>query len=488
MHFGFFSKRAGRITRIQSKAIGFPRSIEQHGRRARIITSLMKNLLEKVFASINSAGIEYVIVRNYESLPDAIIDGDIDLLVSREDAERLRSILREMGFLIIPDLFPHTFALFFDETNGELIKFDIMDSLAFGQKMIMPFPGDYEKRVLDKRVLHGEFYIPSAEDEIILLLLHCVKDKGFFEPAYKEKLRKLAGCELDTEYVDGFFVNVFGQKLSENILPWIRRGKFERLAGLQTRVSMFLFKSLTMKSLLMSLTIVNQRVARKLLGRRGLRIALMGPDGSGKTTLARTIRDRRIFNTVCVYMGRDQFIIPTRRIFKYMLDRIKKKKGTNGTATAESRSEGLIQAKGIWRDGVDVVRFFHDLIDFYLRYFLYNYLHCRKGFLVINDRYIYDMLLGGEKVQRLWFFRWIIISLFPAPDFVFLLDAPAEKMHARKGEHSTAFLNAMKKKYAALSKIIEKCFVIRTSENAEESAHEIIAHIWKDYYRNLAQC
>jgi thymidylate kinase len=447
----------------------------------------MKEFLEKIFVAMNAAGISYVVLRNYESLPDIIIGEDIDLLVSRKDAARLNSILREKGFLIVPDILPHNFALFFDKKHGKLIKFDIVDRLAFGEKMILPFPACYEQQVLSRKLIHEGFCIPSVEDEIILLLLHCIGDKGFFKSAYKKRLQKLVSGELDTGYLSKCLSEIFGQTTSKNVVPWINKGEFENLVKLNRRVETYLLGRLSLESLLLALKILNQRVVLKLLGRRGLSIALLGPDGSGKSTLAEKIRDTQIFKTVSVYMGREQFVIPTRRILKCILGALKKdKRKKNGKKCSGGQHETLIPVKGACRDMVDVVRFVHDLMDLYVRYFLYNYLNRRKGFLVINDRYIYDMLLGGEKIRRLKLFGWVILRLFPAPDFVFLLDTPAKTMYARKGEHSVEYLDAMKTHYATLSTMVQNCYVIPTNRKADKSANEIIAHIWKEYYSNCA--
>ena len=443
----------------------------------------MKNILDKIFTLFNAAGLEYVILRNYESLPDRMIGGDIDLLVSSKDAQRLRSILNSMNFLIVPDIYPHTFALFFDETQGQLIKFDIVDHLAFGTKLIVPFPEYYKQTVLARKIRYKAFYVPSPEDEMILLFLHCLGDRGIFDPDYMKRLQGFVARELDIRYLTEFFDRTFVRTASHNIISWISKGRFDQLIKLRRRLAVYLARQLNRESLFVAITILRQRIARRVLDRRGLRIALIGPDGSGKTTLARNIKDRGIFKTKYVYMGRDQFVIPTRRILKFINNDLQK----NGVGTDASQPPALLPTEGKVRDIIDVGRFFHDLIDFYIRYFLHNYLYCRRGFLVINDRYVYDMMVNGEKIQRVRFFRWIISSLFPSPDFMFLLDAPAERMYARKGEHSVAILEAMKTRYAGLSTMQGRCYVIRTGRNADDSVHEIIGYIWRDYYRNLAR-
>jgi thymidylate kinase len=443
----------------------------------------MKNILEKVFESVNNAGLEYVILRKYDSLPDGMGDGDIDVLVSFKDVQRLRSILTGMNFLIVSDIYPHTFAFFFDETQGELIKFDIVDRFAFGTKLIAPFPKCYEQTVLGRRIRNKAFYVPSPEDEMILLFLHCLGDRGFFDPDYKERLQGLVARELDTRYMIKLLDRIFGRRKSHNVLPWIRKGRFDQLIKLRRQLGVYLARQLNRKGLLAVITILKQRGARRILGRRGLRIALMGPDGSGKTTLARNIKDRGIFNTKYVYMGRDQFVIPTRRILKFIGNDLRK----NSEGSVASQPSALFPTEGRIRDIIDVGRFLHDLIDFYVRYFLRNYLYYRKGFLVVNDRYIYDMLTGGEKLVQLPVVRQIFSRLVPAPDRMFFLDAPSTEMYARKSEHSVEVLDAMRRRYSSLSRMMRNCQSIQTGKNADEVANSIIAYIWKEYYCNLGK-
>jgi thymidylate kinase len=270
----------------------------------------------------------------------------------------------------------------------------------------------------------------------------------------------------------------------------LKEGRFAELIQLHALLRRFLAKNLQRTDLFFTFTILLQRIIRKFLGRKGLRIALLGPDGSGKSTLATLIQEKGMGPSVCVYMGRDQFIIPTRRLIKWLRSKIRKDRETSSkevNPSPSSQLETLIPVRGRTRDILDVFRLFHDLADYYARYFFKNYLNCRKGFLVINDRYIYDMLSGSEKVQRLPVVQWIIMHLFPAPDYIFLLDAPVDAMYARKGEHTTELLTSMKEHILKLQDQLDNCYIIQTNRNPEESASEIISHIWRAYFHNLAK-
>lgn len=447
----------------------------------------MSQLLTKIFAEMNNSRINYVVLRNYEEMPEVLSDGDVDILVSREDSSHLEDLLQNFGFLIVSDLFPHRFALFFDEAESEFIKFDIVDRLAFGKKMIMPLPSSFEQQILKNSITYKDFFVPAPDDEFFLLFLHCVGDRKHFKPAYQDRLKKLvADGSEQTNLVQSLDL-LFGGSAGEMILSLVRQENFIELCSLHTKLRAFLLRNLTFTHVLQTVKIFGQRISRRIFGRKGLRIALMGPDGSGKSTLANIIQAKDFLNTSFVYMGRDQFVIPTRRIIKKIRRLLGKDKSKGDDHSAPSQIETLIPVQGGYRDILDVFRFFHDLVDFYCRYFFYNFLKYRNGLLVINDRYLYDMLSGGEKIQKMGFIKWMILNFFPRPDYVFLLDAPASKMYARKGEHSVEVLDAMKVNFANLQEQLHNCYYISTDRSPQESAAEILAHIWRDYFLNLAK-
>jgi hypothetical protein len=64
--------------------------------------------------------------------------------------------------------------------------------------------------------------------------------------------------------------------------------------------------------------------------------------------------------------------------------------------------------------------------------------HRRRGRLVVFDRYGYDALVAqaDDRMSRKRAIRRAVIGrLAPHPDVVLVLDAPADRIHARKAEH-----------------------------------------------------
>jgi len=258
------------------------------------------------------------------------------------------------------------------------------------------------------------------------------------------------------------------------------------LLTLRLTFTQFLIKNLNINNVSTAFNIFLQKARRKLLGRQGLIVALLGPDGSGKTTLAEYIVKQQLFNAKYVYMGRDQFLIPTRKILKSVLRLIQGRPGSKPVSPSASSDETLIPVTGESRHALDVVRLLHDMADFYLRYLVFNHFPYRYGKLIVNDRYVYDLMIGNEQVQKHPFFRKYILRLFPKPDMVFILSVPANDMFVRKGEHTPGFLQAQKVQYGKLQTTLKNCHIIQTDVAIETSVNRVIALIWRAYFRNLA--
>ena len=52
--------------------------------------------LQHLFDRLNSSGIRYVVMRNYEPLPYSAGGSDLDLLVARQDGERTKVLLHDV--------------------------------------------------------------------------------------------------------------------------------------------------------------------------------------------------------------------------------------------------------------------------------------------------------------------------------------------------------------------------------------------------------
>jgi hypothetical protein len=138
---------------------------------------LVHEAIAATLSALESAGVAWCLLRGADELH--LVDGDVDLLVSRSDLERLRRALVALGGpspLASRGRQPH---VFFKGPIGEgsaIVKLDVVSRLAFG-----PFgelPTEAAASVLDARRREGELWHPAPADAFWTLLCHVLLDRG----------------------------------------------------------------------------------------------------------------------------------------------------------------------------------------------------------------------------------------------------------------------------------------------------------------------
>jgi thymidylate kinase len=102
-----------------------------------------------------------------------------------------------------------------------------------------------------------------------------------------------------------------------------------------------------------------------------------------------------------------------------------------------------------------------------------------RGRLVVVDRHPIETALapGGRAAAAK---RALLRAAVPAPDVTLLLDAPAELMFARKGEHDVFELQRQRDRYRALAETIGG-HVVDAARPADEVRRRATAIVWNAY-------
>ena len=160
--------------------------------------------LEDLFRQLDEENIIYVVLRNWEALPESVAVGphsDLDLLVHPAHVERVDRLWRGQrthaeDFRVqrkVPVLGP----------AGEQ-SYILVDVRSTDDGYM---PEDWCHRLLSRRVPHKMFHVLAPRDYFVSLLYHVVAHKGVMSPDYARRLVDLAeaaGVETDLARIGDF--------------------------------------------------------------------------------------------------------------------------------------------------------------------------------------------------------------------------------------------------------------------------------------------
>ncbi len=214
-------------------------------------------------------------------------------------------------------------------------------------------------------------------------------------------------------------------------------------------------------------------------------LALVGPDGAGKSTIAREVVRALPVPARHLYMGVNlessgRMLPTTRLVLALKRSRRLRSPGEAARRTAGSAGHGAAGggARKVLNDGYSALRLLAWLAEEWYRALIARS-YTRRGYVVVFDRhFLYDYYAshvmrrpGQSLVARLH--GQVLRRWYPRPDFVVCLDAPAEVLFARKREHDVAALERRRQEYLALARIVSDFAVI----DATQPMSEVVAQI-----------
>ncbi|MFQ5558062.1 MAG: hypothetical protein ACE5GB_11220 [Acidimicrobiales bacterium] len=204
---------------------------------------------------------------------------------------------------------------------------------------------------------------------------------------------------------------------------------------------------------------------RRRARRRGFSVALIGPDGAGKTTVARSLESELPLDMTYLYMGVSQEssgrLLPTTRIVRALRRRRGEvERGPRPVARPDAVRRPTMRSRVR-----AALRTTNRIAEESYRQLL-AWREMRAGRVVVFDRhfyadyYIHDVVdrTGLPMSRRIHGF--FLSRVLPRPDLIVYLDAPAEVLFARKGEGSVEILEQMREGYLRLGESAARFVVV----------------------------
>ena len=225
-----------------------------------------------------------------------------------------------------------------------------------------------------------------------------------------------------------------------------------------------------------------------------LSVALIGPDGAGKTTISRRLEQALPLPVKYVYMGinlgSSNVLLPT----SWLIVKIRRALGwTQNRAVAplvQGRvgnlpTDNLLKRVAAWLRSY--LRLANLLAEECFRHSLVWY-YQRRGKIVLLDRWFfadYHTSINTDHQRQSLdrrIHRYMLKHIYPTPDLVIYLEAPAEMLFARKGEGTLEALERQRQNYQQLRGVVKHFAVVDASQTEHVVAGEVTALIY-DYYK-----
>jgi thymidylate kinase len=223
-------------------------------------------------------------------------------------------------------------------------------------------------------------------------------------------------------------------------------------------------------------------------------VAFIGPDGAGKSSVIPLVQARLGRPSKRIYMGvnleSSRLMLPTTRL---ALEAKRRRGGRPDMVGATGRAAAHDDARtgqatrparrGVLREIRSGLRLANWIAEEWFRQGV-AWMHQRRGAVVLFDRHFFcdyyanDVI--GRRPGRPWTSRvhgLMLERLYPRPDLVILLDAPAEVLFARKGEGTLESLERMRQDYLALAPVVARFRSVDATQPVDVVVAEVIAAI-----------
>jgi thymidylate kinase len=212
-------------------------------------------------------------------------------------------------------------------------------------------------------------------------------------------------------------------------------------------------------------------------------VALIGPDGAGKTTLTQMLESSGLLPIRYLYMGVEMsasnVALPTSRLAARLRHRAG---GAVGGHQAQARpspsaSTGRRLRRGRARAAA---RLANRLCEEWYRQLVSWYYQVR-GYVVLYDRhFLFDF--APEIAPKPWSLEqrihaWCLTHLYPRPDLVIYLDAPGAVLFARKGESTVAELERRRQGFLRQGARFPNFVRVDATRPLAEVYQDVTAHV-----------
>jgi thymidylate kinase len=426
--------------------------------------------LEEVFARLDDAGIRFCLLRNRDKIPGGLLDrSDVDIVVPADTStERLVALFSDLGPVQIVRRRIITSFYFPVGPIFLLVDFFNCDQEWRGARLLE------NQEILAQARLDEGIPVASEVHQAFLACFEKLLVEGAAPPRYTLMITR-AARRSPSEF-QALAQRTFGESLGDRLHQLVVEGRLHEMASFAPECRRaFWLRALQREPIrtLRGLAGLCGRAAMIRLRPPGLDVALLGPDGAGKSSVCAAISDGPPlglpFKSVTVLLRYPRMLPSLAKLPKIM-------RRHPALAIGDASDPHALPAHGPLGSTLKLSYYVLDRWLWYLR--RGRPLLARRG-LLLHDRHMLELLVDSKR-YRYGGPRWLArlaTRLTPRPDLVVLLDAPPAVLQARKREVPFAETARQRAAYRALVAALPQGRVVDAARPAEEVAAAVRAAV-----------
>jgi thymidylate kinase len=436
----------------------------------RVTTPQQLTILRSIFDELDSCNVSFVMIHGRDIFGGKADISDVDLVLGESPTGTLSTVLLRMQteglFKIVQCLHYDVYECYYyilaiDSVDGmTFLHLDCMHDSSGINGYFFPTAELLHKRRKDKGI-----NAPSIAAEFIYLIVK-KSHKGSLNESSKLSIESL--YEVDTKGCVCILNKYFNDESAAYIIESVKKGNIDKSDVLfkihQSWKKEGPARSLVLKS--KRYLYVITRILRRVIKPSGVFVVFLGPDGSGKSTIA-----EGVLNAGCDGYRRTTHF--------HWRPELLPRPGRKRVVSDDSPDAPIPAMESKYGFTMSLLRFSYYYLDFILGYWVKLFPKKVASSLIIGERYYYDILVHPErygfKLPK-WLYQ-VLMPFVPKPDLTILLSNKPEEIAKRKSELTIEEISRQLKEYRSILNKIDGSCEITTDGTVDEVVKAVLSKV-----------